>query len=108
MSTSKRTRDIAAAQDGGGHRYDPSQRLTAARLQHRNPHWLVYWGCHSRRYWAFPLFGASPAAIVTASDPTRLLTRMREAEAATSIRTRTHPAPSAPPVSGTERGQSCG
>jgi hypothetical protein len=77
----------ASGQDGAP-RYDPGQRLTAARIQQANPRWLLMWGSHSRRYFAFPLFAAPPGTIVTASGPDRLLTRMRQAEAATSVRPR--------------------
>ena len=62
-------------------RYDPSERLTGARLTHRNPHWLVTWGTHSRMYWAFPLFSAPPGTIITAPDPAALAAQMRQAEA---------------------------
>ncbi len=68
--------------EAGSPRYDPSQRLTAARIQQANPGWLLIWGTHSRRYFAFPLFGAARGTILTASDPDRLLTGMRRAEAA--------------------------
>jgi hypothetical protein len=74
-------------------RFDPGQRLTAARIQHASPCWLVMWGTHSRRFFAFPLFGAPPGTIVTASGPDRLLTRMRQAETATVARARMSPAP---------------
>jgi hypothetical protein len=85
----------ASGQDRG-HRYDPGQRLTAARIQQASPHWLLMWGTHSRRYFAFPLFAAPPGTIVTASGPDRLLTRMRQAEAATAASPRM-PAPNRPP-----------
>ena len=71
-----------ASGKSGSSRYDPSQRLTAARIQQANPGWLLIWGTHSRRYFAFPLFGAPRGTIVTASAPDRLLTRMRRAETA--------------------------
>ncbi len=75
-----------ATGEGAAHRYDPSQRLVAARIQHTSPHWLLMWGPHSRRYFAYPLFGAPPGTIVSASAPDRLQTRMRQAEAATAAR----------------------
>ncbi len=69
----------------GAHRYDPRERLTAARLQHTNPHWLLLWGTHSRRYYAFPLFTAPRGIIITSPDPGRLLRRMRQTEAITDV-----------------------
>lgn len=73
-----------AMADTGQPRYDLRQRLAAARLQHRNPHWHICWGYHSRRFWAFPLFGAPPGTIISAGDPARLVAMMRRAEAATA------------------------
>jgi hypothetical protein len=81
-----RPRDTASASRGGTNRYDPRQRLTAARLQHRNPHWLICWGYHSRRYWAFPLFGAPPGTIISAAGEPGLTAGMRHAEAAMAAR----------------------
>jgi hypothetical protein len=85
--TSPEPTEDAGSGDDSGRRYDPGQRLTAARIQHANPHWLLMWGPHSRRYFAFPLFWAPPGTMVTATDPTWLLTRMRQAETAAA----THP-----------------
>ncbi len=85
-----------ASGEDGAHRYDPGQRQTAARIQHPRPHWLLMWGPHSRRYYAYPLFGAPPGTIVSASDPGRLVTRMRQAEAATAARPRVPPDAPAP------------
>ena len=53
-----------------GHRYDPSHRLTAARIQHSSPHWLLMWGTHSRRYYAYPLFTAPRASSSPHPTPT--------------------------------------
>ena len=64
-----------ASGEDAAHRYDPRQRLTTARLQHANQHWLLMWGPHSRRYYAYPLFAAPSGTIISASDPDRLLTR---------------------------------
>lgn len=72
-------------------RYDPSERLTAARLTHRNPHWLVTWGAHSRMYWAFPLFSAPSGTIIPASDPAALTAELRQAQTALAARPRVRP-----------------
>ena len=69
-------------------RYDPRQRQAAAGLQHRNPHWLICWGYHSRRYWVFPLFTAPPATIVSATDEPGLTAGMRQAGAVVAVRPR--------------------
>ncbi len=107
MTTSQDTspEPAPASGDDSTHRYDPSQRLTAARLQHTNPHWLLMWGPHSRRYYAYPLFGAPPGTIVSASAPDRLVTRMRQAEAATAARPHMPPTT---PAAGTQRGRLSG
>ena len=63
--------------------YDPEQRHAAARIQNRNPRWLVLWGVSSRRYWAFPMFDVAPGTIISAVDPKELLTLMTRAEATT-------------------------
>lgn len=62
--------------------YDPAQRRTAARIQERNPHWLVLWGVSSQRFWAFPMFDAVPGTIISAVDPRELLALMARAETA--------------------------
>ena len=95
-----------ARREDGARGYDPQQRLIAARLQRANPHWLLFWGTHSRRYFAFPLFAAPRGIFVTSSDPSRLLTRMRQTEALTA--TRPPPGPPLAPLPGTERGRLCG
>ncbi|MBO0808120.1 MAG: hypothetical protein J2P32_07445 [Actinobacteria bacterium] len=88
MKTSRAPRQDTPASSGGVPHYDPRQRLAAARLQHRNPHWLVCWGCHSRRYWAFPLFVAAPGTIISAPGEPGLLAGMRQAEAEAVARLR--------------------
>ena len=67
-------------------RYDLSERLTAARLTHRHPHWLILWGSHSRCYFGFPLFSAPPGTIITAPDPAALTAQMRQAETGPAAR----------------------
>lgn len=75
-----------SAGGGGPYRFDPRQRQAAAHIQDRNPHWLICWGCHSRIYWAYPLFGAPPGTIISAPDEPRLLADMRQAEAKVAAR----------------------
>ena len=96
-----------ASEGDTARRYDPHQRLTTARLQHANPHWLLLWGTHSRRYYAFPLFTAPRGIIITSPDPDRLLKRMRQTEAI-AARPGVPPAPPLAPLPGTERGRLCG
>jgi hypothetical protein len=94
VSAARPPEPAPAIGEGSAHGYDLSDRRTAARIQQASPHWLVMWGPHSRRFFAFPLFRAPPGTIVTASGPDRLLARMRQAEAAATARPRTarHPA----------------
>lgn len=69
---------------------DPQEHDTAARIEHSNPRWAIIWGTHSRRYWAFPRFTATPGTIITAPATTELLDGMREAELSAST-LRRHP-----------------
>jgi hypothetical protein len=61
-------------------RYDPHQRALAARIERANAYWHVEWGVGSRRYYGYPLFGAPPGTIVSATDPEGLITEMRRTE----------------------------
>lgn len=60
--------------------HDDQQQHIAQRIGRANPQWLVMRGVYSRCFWAFPLFSAHPGTIISAPDPTELLTRMRRAE----------------------------
>lgn len=70
----------------GERQHDPRERLTAACLAHRNPHWWLTWGAHSRVYWAYPLFAAPAGTIVSAPDTRALVAGMRKVEAASAAR----------------------
>ena len=63
---------------------DPSNedacRRAAARLQHDHRHWMIMWGCYTRRYVAFPLFPAPRGTILTAVAPAELAAKMRGQE----------------------------
>ena len=63
---------------------DPSNedacRRAAARLQHDHRHWMIMWGCYTRRYVAFPLFPAPHGTILTAVAPAELAAKMRGQE----------------------------
>jgi hypothetical protein len=64
---------------------DEHQRQIAAQLQHDYTNWVILWGLHTRLYWAFPTFTASPGTIVAAAAPRQLTMRMQDTEhAATS------------------------
>ena len=69
---------------------DPQEHATAARIEHSNPRWAIIWGTHSRMFWAFPRFTATPGTIITAPATTELLDGMREAELSAST-LRRHP-----------------
>ncbi|HCU92092.1 MAG TPA: hypothetical protein DHU96_04895 [Actinobacteria bacterium] len=83
--------------DRPGEVFDPGQRAQAAQIQATHPQWAVLWGCASCRFWAFPLFAAQPATIISASDPATLVARMRHAELASTPHRASHtPAPHPP------------
>ncbi len=78
-----------------------ARRLGDGALTHGDhPGRLLLWGTHSRRYFAFPMFTVPPGTIVTASEPNRLVTRMRQAEATTAVQPRmpAGPPPASQPV----------
>jgi hypothetical protein len=81
---------VTAAQDTpSGRLCDPREHDTAERIERGNPRWAVIWGTHSRQYFAFPRFTATPGTIITAPATTELLDRMRQAElTARSLRRR--------------------
>jgi hypothetical protein len=61
-------------------RYDEDQHDTAAQIQALHPRWLILWGAHSRRFWAYPRFGTSPGTVIAEKGTLELLTRMDHAE----------------------------
>jgi hypothetical protein len=65
---------------------DDQERRVAAEIEQSHPHWAVMWGCHSRRFWAFPYFQAPQGTIVSAPDRDGLLADMRSIELEVSIR----------------------
>ncbi len=75
---------MTAIPDTAGGLCDPQEHTTAARIESGHPRWLVIWGTHSRRYFAFPRFAAEPGTIVTGPGTAELLDGMRHAELAAS------------------------
>jgi len=71
---------VTAAHDALGGLCDPQEHTTAARIERGNPRWLVIWGTHSRRYFAFPRFNAQPGTIITGPGTAELLDGMRHTE----------------------------
>jgi hypothetical protein len=65
---------------------DHHQRRIAAQIQRDHPAWLIIWGSHTRKYWAFARF-ITPAAIIAAPGPRELTDLMRRAE----LTARAHP-----------------
>lgn len=61
-------------------RHDPGRYREAARLRQAHPAWLVLYGPHSRRFWAFPAFDAPRGTLVSAATPSDLAVLMRQAE----------------------------
>ena len=66
--------------------YDPAKRHAAARLSRDHPGWLIMWGPHSRRYFAYPAFDAPPGTIVTEASSGALRAALRQAELAAARR----------------------
>jgi len=60
-------------------RLDEDERQIAAQLQHDYPNWIILWGLHTRLYWAFPTFAASPGTIAAAA-PRQLAMWMQDSE----------------------------
>jgi len=60
--------------------HDPQQRQIAARLNRAHRDWLILWGVHSRRLWAFPLFDVPPGTLVSAGTPDDLVAQMRQVQ----------------------------
>ena len=54
--------------------------MAAAQLQRDHRHWMIMWGCYTRRYVAFPLFPAPRGTILTALAPAELAAKMRGQE----------------------------
>ncbi len=75
---------MTAIHDAPGRLCDPQEHTTAARIERGNPRWLVIWGTHSRRYFAFPRFAAPPGTIIAAPGTAELLDGMRHAELTTA------------------------
>jgi hypothetical protein len=59
---------------------DQRQREAAGQLARRHPYWLVMYGPHSRRFWAYPVFNVPAGTYVGAEDPAELESRMRVIE----------------------------
>jgi hypothetical protein len=55
-------------------------RAIAERINRDRPQWLVLYGCYSRQFVAFPLFGMRRRVLVRAGYPDALVARMDEVE----------------------------
>jgi hypothetical protein len=55
------------------------QHRVAGELERVHPYWIVLFGCYSRVFWAFPLFG-SAGGYLAAADPSELERQMTAAE----------------------------
>ena len=42
---------------------DQRLRYAAGQIQQRHPYWLVFYGSHSRKIWAYPVFNVPRAPI---------------------------------------------
>ncbi|MGD0064393.1 MAG: hypothetical protein ABSB76_13250 [Streptosporangiaceae bacterium] len=59
---------------------DDQGRQVAAEIERGHPQWVVFWGCYSRLFWAFPYFQVAQGTIVSAPDRDVLLAGMRSIE----------------------------
>ena len=57
---------------------DESRRADAGQVMEVFPSWLVLWGAYTRRFWAFPCFGAPRGTIVSSPHPGELAARMKK------------------------------
>lgn len=62
---------------GARRAYDQRERQIAARIARDFPRWLVIWGLHSRRFWAYPCFRVPRGTIADAANPDDLAAQMR-------------------------------
>lgn len=60
--------------------YDPKQRADAARLDQREPCWVIWYGPWSREFFAIPMWPWPTGVIVRALSVRELEALMREAE----------------------------
>lgn len=61
-------------------RNEDACRQAAAQLQRDHGRWLVLWGCYTRRYIAFPLFGAPRGTVLTAATPGEMAAKIHSTE----------------------------
>ncbi|WP_306366953.1 hypothetical protein [Nocardiopsis sp. CC223A] len=62
---------------------DAEQRRIAEHIQwQKQGAWVVFWGVHTRRYWAFACWPVIPVqgVVISAVDPGDLYSGMREVE----------------------------
>lgn len=59
---------------------DQQRRYAAGQIQQQHPHWLVMYGPHSRKIWAYPAFNVPAGTYFGGEDPSRLESRMSETE----------------------------
>ena len=59
---------------------DQRLRYAAGQIQQRHPYWLVFYGSHSRKIWAYPVFNAPPGTYFGEEDTAKLESRMSDTE----------------------------
>jgi hypothetical protein len=62
---------------GASEPFDARERAISHRIGRDFPHWLVMWGLHSRRFWAFPCFRVPRGTFAEAASPDDLVAEMR-------------------------------
>jgi hypothetical protein len=84
-------RDASGGKGGGTDpvrwREENAHLARAEEVQRSRPHWLVWWGVCSRRYWAIANFDTTnPMLCVYSADPGHLIAAMDDAERRFRIR----------------------
>ena len=59
---------------------DQQRRYAAGQIQRRHPRWLVMYGPHSRKIWAYPAFSVPVGLYFGEENPSELESRMSETE----------------------------
>ena len=55
-------------------------RLIAADLDQRNVNWMIFWGCYSKLFLAFPIINIGYSSYIGELDPAELERRIKAVE----------------------------
>ncbi|MCG5220249.1 hypothetical protein [Streptosporangium sp. KLBMP 9127] len=68
--------------------FDGDRQAAAASLDRREPHWVIWYGVASRRFYAAPIWECPGVLIVKARNTMDLVDQMRAAEDASRVAAR--------------------